>query len=406
MRTFAVLSWSCLFAGALCAQAATEGRFDAERLRRVPALLQAEVDAGRHAGLSFVVLHGEREVASGAFGKADVGTGRPLRQDSIVRIYSMTKPITAIAALVLVEQGKLRLDQPIAEFLPELKAPKVFVGGTADAPELVAVTTPITVRMLLNHTAGFTYDFFRESPVHELYRKAELWAATSSEDFLRRAAALPLLAQPGTAWNYSIADDVLGVLVERVAQQALGDFVREQVTGPLGMVDTDFDVEPGKRDRLASLHKGENGRVVPMEPTFGVYAEAGRGFAAGGAGLFSTLRDYARFGRFLLGDGSLDGKRVLGRKTMELARTDTLRGNQRTSRPADGWGLFSAVCVDPGAGSDPFSPGTLHWSGAATTTFFADPKEDVVAVVFAQHLPFDEHKVLTRFRTAVYQAMR
>jgi CubicO group peptidase (beta-lactamase class C family) len=405
MRLFAAGSLSLLL-GSLVAQAPADALFDPQQLARVATLLQGEVAAGRHAGLSFVLQHGGREVASGAFGKADIATGRPLRADSIVRVYSMSKPVTAIAALVLVEQGKLRLDQPIAEFLPELKAPKVFTGGTAEAPELTAAATAITVRMLCNHTAGFTYDFFRESPLHEIYRKADLWAATSSEDFLRRAAALPLLAQPGTAWNYSIADDVLGVLIERVAQQGLAEFVREQVTGPLGMVDTDFDVEPQKRDRLATLHTTERGRLVTMEPSFGVYAEAGRGFAAGGAGLFSTLHDFARFARFLIGDGTLDGVRVLGRKTMELARTNSLGAGQRISRPADGWGLFSAVCVDPGAGTDPFSPGTLHWSGAATTTFFADPKEDVVAVLFGQHLPFDEHKVLVRFRTAVYQAMR
>lgn len=386
------------------AQSATA--FDPARLLRVSELLGSEVDAGRHAGLSFVLLHHGERVAEGAFGKADITTGRPLRMDSIVRIYSMSKPITAVAALTLLEQGKLRLDQPIADFLPELKAPQVFVGGTAEAPQLAPAARPITVRMLLNHTAGFTYDFFRESPLHEIYRKAELWAASSSADFLRRVAALPLLAQPGTAWNYSIADDVLGVLIERAAQQALADYVRDHVTGPLRMVDTDFDVEPGKRARLATLHRQENGALITMEPTFGVYAEAGRGFAAGGAGLFSTLADYARFARFLLGDGALDGERVLGRKTMELARANSLRDDQRTSRPGDGWNLIASVCTEPGAGHDLFSAGTVHWSGAATTTFFADPQEGLVGVLFAQHLPFDEHKVIARFRTLAYQALR
>ena len=391
-------------ASSLLAQA--ESPFVPERLPRVEALLQGEVAAGRHAGLAYVLWHGDREVASGAFGKADIGTGRPLRIDSIVRIYSMSKPITAIAALVLVEQGKLRLDQPIADFLPELKALQVWNGGTLEEPKQVAAARPITVRMLLNHTAGFSYDFFRDSPVHDLYRKADLWNAATSEDFLKRVATLPLLAQPGTAWNYSIADDVLGVLIERVTQRGLAEHVREHVTGPLGMVDTDFDVEPGKRDRLASLHRSDNGKLAVMEPSFGVWAEAGRGFAAGGAGMFSTLHDYARFARFTLGDGSLDGKRVLGRKTMELARADSLRDGQRTSRPGDSWNLFASVCVDPGAGHDLCSRGTVHWSGAATTTFFADPAEGLVAVLFAQHLPYDEHKVIARFRTAVYQALR
>lgn len=401
-RAVAWSSWF-LLAGGLLAQAPAllPGRAD-----RIPALLKAEVDNGHHAGASFVLWQRGQLLAEGAFGSADVDRGRPLRRDSIVRIYSMTKPITAVAALVLVEQGRLRLDQPIRELLPEFAAPKVFVGGTADAPTTVDAMRPITVRMLLNHTAGFTYDFFRDSPLHEIYRRADLWGATSSADFLKRAAALPLLAQPGAAWNYSIADDVLGVLIERVVDGPLADHVREHVTGPLGMVDTDFDVAPEKRARLATLHRQEQGRLVTMEPTFGVYAEAGKGFSAGGAGLFSTLDDYARFARFLLGDGSLDDARVLGRKTMELARTNSLRDGQRTSRPGDGWGLVAAVCVDPGAGHDLFSAGTQHWSGAATTTFFADPTEGLVGVLFAQHLPFDEHKLIARFRTVVYQALR
>ena len=385
---------------------AQQSPFLAERLALVPALLQAEVEKGHHAGLAFLVLHRDQVVAEGVFGDADIARGRPLRRDAIVRIYSMTKPITAIAALTLVEQGKLRLDQPIREFLPEFAQPQVWVGGTVAAPQLAPAKQAITLRMLLNHTAGFTYDFFRESPLHDLYRQADLWNAVSSEDFLKRAATLPLLAQPGTAWNYSIADDVLGLLIERVTQQQLGDYAREHVTLPLGMVDTDFDVPAAKRPRLATLHRQENGKLVTMEPSFGVSEESGKGFDAGGAGLFSTLDDYARFCRFLLGDGGLDGKRVLSRKTLELARQNSLRDGQQTGRPGDGWGLFSSVCVDPAAGCDLMSAGTLHWSGAATTTFFADPKEGLIGILFAQHMPYDEHKVIARFRTAVYQALR
>lgn len=397
-------SWLFVFAGSLAP--AQQSPFLAERLARLPALLERSVAAGEHAGASFVLLHRDRLVAHGAFGLADAASGRAMQRDTIVRIYSMTKAVTAVTALVAIEHGRLRLDQPIGDLLPELAGPRVFAGGSAEAPVLVAAERAITVRMLLTHTAGFTYDYPRESPVHELYRRAALWQATSGDDFLRRVAALPLLAQPGAAWNYSIANDVLGVLLERLFERPLDAVVRDLVTGPLGMVDTDFDVPESKRDRLAAMHRREGDRLVPIEPTFGVYAEPGRGFPAGGAGLFSTLDDYARFVRLLAADGEVDGLRVLGRKTLELARRDALRGGQRTSTPGAGWGLIAAVWSDPGAGSEPFGPGTVFWNGAATTSFFADPQEGIVGVLFAQHLPFDEHRLIQRFRTAVYQALR
>lgn len=403
MRRFLSLPLWCSLAVVAAAQ---DPALLPDRAGRIDALLAGEVANGALAGASYVVYRGADCVAHGCFGLADVERNRPLRRDAIVRIYSMTKPITAVAALTLVEQDRLRLDQPIADLLPELKAPRVFTGGTAAAPETAPAAQPITVRMLLNHTAGFTYDFFRDSPVHELYRQAELWQATSTNDFLQRAAKLPLLAQPGTAWNYSIADDVLGVLIERVVRKPLAEHVREAVTGPLGMPDTDYDVPAGARSRLAVVHRKGAAGLEAVPAAFAAEAEPGVGFAAGGAGMFATLDDYARFGRFLLGDGSLDGVRVLSRATMELLRTDSLRHGQRTSRPADGWGLATAVVTDPGAGVDLMPAGTLHWNGAATTSFLADPRNGVVAVLFAQHTPFDERKVIGRFRTALYQALR
>jgi CubicO group peptidase (beta-lactamase class C family) len=403
MRRFSVLPLSLLLAVAVTAQ---DGPLLPERAGRIDELLAGEVRSGAYAGLSYVVYHGDRCVAHGAFGLADVERNRPLRRDALVRVYSMTKPITAVAALTLVEQDKLQLDQPIADFLPELQVLRVFTGGTADAPETAPALRPITVRMLLNHTAGFTYDFFATAPVHELYRRAGLWQARSTADFLQRVATLPLLAQPGTAWNYSIADDVLGVLIERVVKRPLDEHVRAAVTGPLGMADTGYDVAADRLPRLAVVHQRQDGRFAAAPASFAAAAEPGVGFPAGGAGMFSTLDDYARFGRFLLGDGSLDGVRVLSRATMDLLRTNTLRDGQRTSRPADGWGLATAVVVDPGAGAELMPAGALFWNGAATTSFLADPKNGVVAVLFAQHLPFDERRVIERFRTAVYQALR
>lgn len=382
------------------------GAFDPVRLQRIDELLAAEVANGHHAGLSYLLVHRGEVVASGAFGKADVATGAPMRRDSIVRIFSMSKPITAVAALTLVERGLLRLDQPIAELLPEFASPRVLTGGTAEVPETRPAGRKITVRMLLNHTAGFTYDFFHESPVDELYRRAELWQATSLDDFVARAAALPLLLEPGEQWHYSIADDVLGAVVERAAQAPLAEYVRRSVTAPLGMQDTDYDVAEAERARLAVVHKLDGGALVAAEPSFAAFAEPGRGFPAGGAGMFSTLDDYARFARFLLGDPAVGGGAVLSRKMLELLRTNSLSPTQHTSRPGDGWGLATAIYTDLGQGNDLGSAGTLWWSGAATTLFFADPQEQLVGVLFAQHMPYDQHKLLTRFRTAVYQALR
>lgn len=394
------------FSAVVAAQVQPAEGFDPARLPRIAALLQQEVAAGHQVGASFVLLHHGREVASGAFGVADRERGAPMARDTIVRVYSMSKAITAVAALVLVEQQSLRLDAPIAEWLPELAAPKVLTGGTADAPVLVPAVRPITLRMLLNHTAGFTYDFFRESPVQELYRRADLWNAASLDDFLARLAPLPLLAQPGDAWNYSVADDVLGLLIERASKRPFAEFVRGNVTGPLGMVDTDFDVPEPKRARLAETYTREKDTWRPLGAQFGAYAEPGRGFAAGGAGLFSTLDDYARFCRMLLGRGELDGVRILSRKTMELACVDTLRPGQYAVRPGDGWGLICAVRTEPGASPEHGSRGLLEWSGAATTHFLVDPQEDLVAVLFAQQMPFDGHKLIGRFHTAVFQALR
>lgn len=406
MRSLAVLVALCATPLAAQTPHAAAAAFDPERLARIATVVQSDVTAGNYAGASFLVLHRGEEVAHGCFGKADVAADRPLQRDSICRIYSMTKAITAVAALTLVEADALRLDARIGRWLPEFAAPRVLVGGTAEAPELVAAERAITVRMLLNHTAGFSYDFFRDSPVDELYRRTDLWGAASMDEFVRRAAALPLLAQPGERYRYSIADDVLGALIERVSGQPLADYVREHVTGPLGMDDTDYDVPEAKRDRLATLHTRKDGRFEALQPSFGAFAEAGRGFAAGGAGMFSTLDDYAKFCSMLLGNGSHRGVRILSRKTMELAATDSLRHGQDTGSPGDGWGLVCGIRTDPGAAADLGSTGMLFWSGAATTAFFVDPSEGLVGVLFCQHLPHDPQRLIPRFRDAVFTALR
>jgi CubicO group peptidase (beta-lactamase class C family) len=392
-------------APARAAGAAGTAGFDPERLGRVADVVRGAVEQGDYAGASFLVLHDGRTASEGAWGLADADTGAPMRLDTIVRIYSMTKVVTCVAALQLMEEGVLRLDDPVSRWLPELDRLQVFTGGTADAPVLEPLAEPLTVKHLLNHTGGFTYDLF-SGPVPELYQRADLWNATSMDDFIARVARLPLLRQPGQAFDYGIGNDLLAVLVERAGGAPFEEQVARRITGPLGMDDTFFDVPEDKRARLAAIHVREGDELQTGPIILGAYAEPGRGIASGGAGLFSTLQDYAHFAQCLLQGGTLDGVRILGRKTVELALKNSLPAGVGTFEPGMAWGLFSGVRLPTPAGNEPDSPGTFSWAGAATTLFFADPEENVVALVFAQHTPMDERGLLPRFRIAVYQALR
>lgn len=379
--------------------------FSSDRFQRVYDLVEGTVREGRHAGASVLVARNGKIVGWKTFGFRDLGSGQPMEKDTLFRIYSMSKVVTGVAVLQLVERNRINLDSPVATWLPELKDLQVLTGGTAGNPVLVPATNMVTVRMLLNHTAGFTYDFFAGSPVHELYKKADLWNSKDLTEFIGRVSRLPLIAQPGVAYNYSISDDILGLLVERVSGMSFGEYVQRNITSPLGLRDTGFRVPGSERGRMASLHEFQDGRLATTAPLLGVYPEPGRGIESGGAGLFSTIGDYARFAQCLLDGGALDGKRILGRKTVELARMNTLPPGVHAFNAADGWGLFSAVRMDPAAAGEAVSEGTFFWSGAATTHFFVDPREKVVGLVFCQHVPFDQHGLFTRFRTAVMQAL-
>jgi CubicO group peptidase (beta-lactamase class C family) len=382
-------------------------QIDPARLERMHTLVSGYVNEGKHAGAVAMVVRNGKIVDWQTWGKSSLATGEPIKKDSIFRIYSMSKVITSVAVLQLFEQNKLLLSQPVTDFVPELKELKVFAGGTTDAFELEDIKTPITIRMLLNHTAGFTYGFFDESPVNELYKKADLWNAGSLDDFLQRAAKLPLIAQPGETYHYGINDDILGLVVQRVSGMSLQEYIAENITGPLKMNDTAFYVPDEKLHRLASVHKpGDDGELkVVKDDLLGAFTEKGRGVPAGGGGLFSTIGDYARFVQCLLNDGELDGVRILGRKTIELALQNSLPEGAFAFSPSMGWGLMSGLHIDMPGSLEPVSEGTFTWSGAATTLFFADPTENLVGLIFTQHFPYDEHQLFTRFRISVYQAL-
>ena len=217
-------------------------QIDPARLERMHALVNGYIADGKHAGAVTMVVRNGMIVDWQTWGKSNLDTGEPVRKDTIFRIYSMSKIITSAAVLQLFEQNKLLLGQPVTDFIPELKELRVFTGGTTEAIELEDIKTPITIRMLLNHTAGFTYGFFDESPVHELYKTADLWNASSLEDFLLRAARLPLIAQPGEAYHYGINDDILALVVQRASGMPFEEYIAENITGPLKMKDTAFYV--------------------------------------------------------------------------------------------------------------------------------------------------------------------
>lgn len=373
---------SLLLTCALVVQAATplpasspaRQGIDGERLERMHELLADYVGSGKHAGAVAMVVRNGRIVDWQTWGKANLATDEPIRKDSIFRIYSMSKIVTSVAVLQLFEQSKLQLNQPVTDFVPELKGLKVFKGGTADAPQLAELKTPITIKMLLNHTAGFTYDFFAGSPVHDLYKRADLWNTTSLDEFIQRVAKLPLISQPGAKFEYGINNDVLGLVVQRASGMPFEEYLAKHITGPLQMVDTGFYVPTEEMSRLATIHEqGPDGKLKTAEPIIGAYAEKGRGIPSGGGGLFSTIGDYARFGQCLLNGGELDGVRILGRKTIELALKNSLPTGVNAFAPTEGWGLMSALRLDMAGALEPASEGMFYWSGAATTHFFADP---------------------------------
>lgn len=386
-----------------------EAGFAPDRLERLHGRMQRFVDEGRHAGILTLIARNGRVVDVRAHGLRDREQSLPMERDTIVRIYSMTKVVTSVAVMMLVEEGRLRLDDPVAMYLPALAKPMVFTGGTAAAPQLTESTRPITIRHLLTHTSGYIYGFGRDE-IDKVYQEAKLFEARTVDGFISTAARLPLGVQPGQRFWYGISTDILGAVVEQVADRPFDDFVRERITAPLGMADTGFTVPEGKRARLAKVYTtGKDGTLTPV-PVDGVpYPDAqGRLFASGGGGLFSTIDDYARFGQMLLNGGELDGVRLLGRKTVETMRTNHLAHLERPTTDdsqSDGFGLGGAVRLDLAGGSPLGSVGQFGWSGAATTYFTIDPAEGVLALAFAQHMPFNEHDLFGVFSTMMYAAL-
>jgi CubicO group peptidase (beta-lactamase class C family) len=412
MKTF-ILSLTLLVALSLPAQLPTKSPqaagCDPVRLAVLHATTQRFVDERKHAGIVTLLVRDGKIVDTYACGYRDIEKGLPMQRDTICRVYSMSKIITCVGTLILFEDGRFNLDDPVANYLPELTDMKVWTGGTQSDPKLEPLKRPITIQHLLTHTSGLIYDFMGEDELTKLWRSADLWSGPGLTNFITKLSKLPLKHQPGDAFTYGVNMDVLGALIERVSGQRFGAFLEARLFRPLRMKDTGFDVPEAKMDRLAKTYKhGPDGKFVEDKPILEAWPERRRGVEAGGSGIFSTVDDFGRFAQMLCNGGTLDGQRILGRKTVELMTANhmvTLPNNQAATREK-GFGYGVEVTTDLGRLSVLSSVGAFGWYGAATTYSQIDQQERVVAIAFAQHFPFNEHHFFTAFQTGYYQALR
>jgi CubicO group peptidase (beta-lactamase class C family) len=380
--------------------------FSAAGLARLDSAMAAYVADGRLPGIVVTVARGGRLVHWKAFGLRSVEAGAPLRPDDLFRIYSMTKPITSVAVMMLVEDGRVALEDPVAKYIPAFVATKVWTP-LGPVPQRRAMT----VRDLLRHTAGLTYGYFGETPADSAYRRADpSGRAADLADLMERLAALPLVDQPGDRWNYSFATDVLGRIVEVASGRSLDRFFRERVFAPLRMDDTFFEVPSDRRGRFTGYYARVNGRFVLSDsPDTGSYTRPPK-VLSGGGGLVSSAADYARFMQMLLNGGELDGARLLRRETVAEMLRNQLPGElvpisvAGLSLAGTGFGLGFSVVVHPQPPHD--DRGRASWAGYANTFFFVDPARQLSAAVYTQFFPFAAYPLEEDFRRLVYAALR
>ncbi|WP_300016943.1 serine hydrolase domain-containing protein [Pseudonocardia sp.] len=392
--------------------------FDAGRLARIDEHFGRYVDDGRLAGWTVAVARRGAVVHLAHRGLADVEAARPVADDTLWRIYSMTKPITSVAALMLHERGLLQLTDPISRWIPAFADLRVYRGGSAANPGTAPATEPVRVWHLLTHTAGLTYGFHHAHPVDEMYRSHGFEFGVPSGMDLAAAcdawAGIPLVHEPGAEWNYSVATDVLGRVVEVVSGQPLDAFFAEHITGPLDMADTAFHAADA--DRLAALYVPKPGGGLHRHDRMGAAALREPTFLSGGGGLVSTAADYHRFTQMLARGGELDGARLLGPRTVAYATRNHLPGGadlQDFGRPifaesnyaGVGFGLGFSVVVDPAAGKAVTSTGEYAWGGLASTAFYVDPVEEITAMFFTQLMPSSTYPIRPQLRTLVNQAL-
>ena len=369
--------------------------FSSERLQRLAQAMHPTIDAGQFSGMVTLVARHGKLVYSDVYGVQDLVSKQPMTLDTIFRIYSMTKPITGVAMMILYEEGKWSPEDPLSRYIPELADLKVFAGLDAQGkPILEAPVHPPTVGELLTHTAGFTYGTFTDTPVDKIVREGNALGAPSTKEMIVRLSKLPLAYQPGTKWMYSLSVDVQGYLVEKLSGKSLPDFMRERIFEPLGMTDTAFFVPKEKMSRLATVYAGKPEGGIEAQPHAENVNSPPR-LPSGGGGLYSTAGDYLRFAQMLANGGALGGVRILGPRTVEFMRSNHLPeklmtgefgiGQQRM-RPGFGFGYDVAVFEDPAKAGNAVGKGTFLWDGAASTFFWVDPTNDVVFIGMIQRL--------------------
>jgi len=371
--------------------------FSFQRLDRLHAAMQQQVDEKQLPGIVTILARHGKVVEERTYGKKDLATGAPMTKDTIFRIFSMTKPVTGVAMMILYEEGKWHPSDPVSKYIPEFANLKVFKGVDASGAVLLEDPAhPPTMRELMTHTAGFTYGFFGNTPVDKMYNDQHVLQSQTLKDMIDKLAKIPLLYQPGTRWVYSVAMDIQGYIVEKISGQSLPDFMRQRIFAPLAMKDTGFFVPQGKRNRFATLYKedpkgeliADAAGIAGVPPDFATQPT----MPSGGGGMVSTAEDYLRFAQMLLNGGELDGVRILAPATVQLMTANHLAPNLMTGeaflgpRPGLGWGYDCAVFPDPLQADEVVGKGTFYWLGAADTWFWVDPTNDIVFVGMTQRL--------------------
>ncbi|MEO6653942.1 MAG: serine hydrolase domain-containing protein [Ilumatobacteraceae bacterium] len=398
----------------------TSRGFDPDRLDRIDTHFQRYIDDGRLTGWQVMVSRGGDLVHHRTAGHRDRDAEIAWSDDTIVRMYSMTKPITSVAAMMLYEEGAFELKDPVSNWIPSFADARVYRGGSAVKPLTDPVTDPVRMWHLLTHTSGLTYGFHHQHVTDAVYRaRGYEWGVPLGTDLEAACdawAGMPLAFQPGSEWNYGVSTDVLGRVVEVISGQSLDDFFRERIFVPLGMADTGFVVRDDQADRAARLYsphpKTGQAFISPLESP----ATAVPSMLSGGGGLWGTAADYLRFCHMLLGGGEVDGTRLLGSRTVDYMARNHLPGNvdleefgrplfAETSFDGVGFGLGFSVQLDPATYRVLSSPGEYAWGGAASTAFWCDPVEDIAVVFLTQLLPSSTHPIRPQLKQLVYQAL-
>ena len=376
-----------------------------ERLGRLTSAMKGLSDSGQLSGVVTMVAKDGKVVHFSAHGKRDVANGAPMQKDTIFRIYSMTKPITGVAMMILFEEGKWQLNDPVSKHIPEFANLKVAKANPASgAVAQVAPDHPMTMRELMSHSGGLTYGVFGSTPVDKMYVDANVLDPNQPmQAMIDKLAKIPLLFQPGERWHYSVSVDVQGYLVEKLSGMPFPQFLKERIFDPLRMKDTAFHVPADKLDRFAQFYTLDKDRKLAAHSSADYTKQPA--LTSGGGGLVSTASDYMRFCQMLLNGGELDGRRVLSPLTIKLMRTNMLPASASTFSPGTGFGLDFAVAEDPAAAGGYGGEGTYYWGGYAGTWFWIDPVYDLVVVGMIQHRGDGMPDLRGLSRSLTYQAI-